>query len=1758
MKRKIVSAAVSIAMLSSTFTFTAAPLTAAAAGIEDWTANTTGTPQYHTTQRQMEELNRGLIASYIGTADGHAWSQTGVYLSWRLLGDESLTNQAFDIYRNGTKIKTTGAHDATNYFDASGTASSKYIVVKAGESIADETAVTPTTNYTAKGSEVTNGNSEVNSFTYVDIPIDRPAPVARMGDGKTSYYYTYDSSHEGGANDASVGDLDGDGDYEIVLKWDPTDSKDSAGADFTGNVYIDAYEIDTNNGGYKWRIDLGKNVTAGQHYTQYIVYDFDGDGRAEVAMQTAPGSIDGTGKFVSEAGDTEEIRNVDNTKSYIGTSGSSKGKNLGPEYYTIFDGETGEAICTTDAIPLVSSANWGDSKYNRAMRFLAGVAYLDGVHPSLIECRGYYARVVIRAYSFDGDSLSMDWEYNSGSSGLYGEGFHNLGIADIDNDGYDEIVYGSACLDQDGKTVLGDTNLGHGDAQHTSDFNNDGIQETFNVHEEKVGYANNAGSFRVSASSTPIWGTKATGDTGRGVMDNIDDEYAKTHSNALAMGWESTNAYAYDLTGAAVGPKPTQSSKTMTNFLVYWDGDLSRELLDGNIIAKYHADGDNSYTRRFYGPSDGYSLVGGASNNYTKATPSLCADIWGDWREEVILPVNKGLDTAQAYLRIYTSTIPTDYRLTTLMHDAQYRCSVAWQNVGYNQPTHQSYYIGSAALAKDSSGNTMNYLAPATLFTNVGDYKIGQIPVENIALSSSTLSVEKCKTGTLMTIVTPSNATKKSVTWTSSDTSVATVSGGTVKGINPGTAVITATSKYDPALTASCTVTVWSTPVTGITLDERMSVGVNCSKKLTAQVLPSDASDQNITWSSSNATVAEVDEEGNVSGKTAGAALITATTDEGAFTASCVVNVTPLIRNDYTGTDKFTGSTDDANTAFSSMTASSATMTQGTTVDGTLTATSTAGGEYHKTFTKLTENKGALSFRFTTGGQKDANGAWDWTGREHTLNIALLGEDEQNILTLSQPYRAGGATDLNCKVGKNDPAAFATIWNAVIDGLGNIQGSTKRWIVNVEFDYDNDSATAEIIGTDSSWEAVSADYTISFDLGGLSFEQLKVYTTIDEEGAVISAKPQLSNLTYYEEIPAEGATETLYEKNTTWYNPWTADDISDWTQTGGSALEYDSANGRIWYNPTKPTSAYNASKTFEVADNAIVTYDVDWYFGNATGRLVNKEYIQFGNKLRLGWSNSNEGGYCVLASTDGGASYNGVSTTTDDAGTETTTVDESKKLFTGSNTQYTKHIQVIFDAANKTIKSLTFDGSTVAAYTNYQLPSDASVNSISFGLERGGGTSDWEYPCGLDSILVSQFVEGADPVAPTMAPTPTPSPIPSPSPTPSPTPVPTEPPLVSNNFEGGPGRIISIDTVDQAPNTSLTGITLYIGTRSTGADATSNFSIADGGVSGSALVLNSGKFVSANRGPRFAVNTPTLEDNTIYTATIQAKPVDGTSGAAELYYGDSTTTQATNKLNLTSEAWGTIKVTLEKANGTVTRTIYLNDTKLTSDSTASFPVFWGTATNELYCSVYFDNLTVTAKPLAAEATATPTVKPTDTPSPSPTATATAQPTETVPPEETTAPTETVPPEETTAPTETAPPEETAAPTPDVNAITVSAPALNEEGKVEIIVTNNGDNDQPVKMIVASYDTDGRLIGVHLSEDISAAANDSITITADAPNADAASYKIMLWDTTGAMNSLMNSFDNLTEAIATADEDNEAKDKVPEIVSDNADTVTTTE
>ena len=1316
MNRKVISAAVAVAMTATIGSFA---LPANAAEVK--------TPQYQTNTRQMEKLNRGLIAVKT-TADTRGQAVNGVYLSWRLLGDESLENQAFDIYKNGTKIHTTGVHDATNWIDTSGTASDKYKVVKAGEDASKETEVTPTSNNNcAKSNEVGNGNSEKNSFTYVDIPISRPDPVERMGDGKISNYYTVDKNHEGGANDASVGDLDGDGNYEIVLKWDPTDSKDSAGADFTGNAYIDAYKIDPNNDGYMWRIDLGKNVTSGAHYTQFLVYDFDGDGKSEVAMKTAPGTVDGTGHYVTEVGDTDEIRNTDNTKSYIGTSGRLKGKNPFTQYLTIFDGETGAALYTTDYIPYDAAENqyWGDSgaKYNRSERYLAAVAYLDGIHPSIVMCRGYYHDSVIRAYTWDGTELTMQWEHkgkkSASSTTLYGQGNHNLSVGDIDNDGKDEIVYGSAALDDDGKTVLGNTGLGHGDAMHMSDFNNDGTQEVFSVKEEQ--FKKYAEDLRVASTGKHFWSSGklvTSDDNGRGVMDNIDDSYAKEHSNALAIGWSSGIANAHDLNGDDVAAKPAGAgSGTFDNFLVYWDGDLSRELLDANIIQKYYA--ATGTTKRFYGPSDGYTLTGGSTNNYSKRNPSLVADIWGDWREEIIMPVNKGSATDQAYLRIYTSTIPTDYRITTLMHDCQYRLSVAWQNVGYNQPTHASYYIGSVALATDESGNTLNYLAPAVPYTKVTYSAPEQVAVTGMTLEKKSIEVEKGKTETINAIITPENATRKGITWTSSDTNVATVTNGVVKGISAGTATITATTK-DGNFTDTCEVTVMQNAVTGIRISEKLiDLGMGYKKQITATVMPDDATDKSVEWTSENPEIATVSDNGTITGKSYGRTVVTATTTDGGYTAKCVVRVKPIDVVDATGNNEFVSENTDANTSFTGS-ANSAMISQTGASDG---------AEAHKDFEVYDSGKVELEYRLTTGGVKVDGSNWNWTGHEYTMGMKLLDSEGNNIVNVYQPYTTK-AQNLMAQTSVDSAAAAVTAsgsgWSNSGNVVGNIQGSSKRWKVKVTLDYDNDNCTVKVIGTDGTWANDDGVMQRTFALKGAKFKTLSLYTQKmeDYDSATLTASPKIENLSYSKSTTVSGATEELYNKGGD--SKFTDSDITDWTQTGTdtATLTLDSDNNRILYNPEKPGAEYSAEKTFEVGNNAVVTYDVDWYFGSAVGRDGNFEYLQIGN-IRLGWTN----GYKVFLSTDGGATW----LDSDSDGT-------NDSIFNGANQTYTKNVKVTVNTATG-VASLWFDGTKVGDYTT-----ENAANAVKFGFTRAGAAPNWAVPNGIDRIKVSQFVQGEEPL----------------------------------------------------------------------------------------------------------------------------------------------------------------------------------------------------------------------------------------------------------------------------------------------------------------------------------------------------------------------------------------------------------------------------
>lgn len=582
--------------------------------------------QYLFAQRQMEYLNRGAVA--VPNVEG------GFLISWRLLGDDP-ENIAFNVYRNKAKLNDTPLASSTNFLDKNPIQGGVYTiksVLKGKEQ-----------------KEVTKALSLTQS--YLEIPLQIPAE-GTTPDGKP---FTYT------ANDASVGDLDGDGEYEIILKWEPSNAKDNSQNGYTGNVFLDAYKL---NGNRLWRIDLGKNIRAGAHYTQFMVYDLDGDGKAEIACKTADGTTDGIGKIIGDA-----------SKNYRNTEGRIL---EGVEFFTIFDGLTGGELATVEYIPSrFPIDSWGtiehnDQNGNRADRFLACVAYLDGKQPSVVMCRGYYVRSVLAAWDWRNGKLTSRWVFDSknGFPTFEGQGNHNLTPADVDGDGKDEIVFGSMVIDNDGKGLYS-TGFGHGDAIHVSDLDptHEGL-EVFGIHENKDHDPNRPGmALYDSKTGGTLWRGVEGKDVGRGVAADIDP----THLGAEMWGGFVVDGKSHllNIKGEDIGEAPRSA-----NFLAWWDGDLSRELLDGNHIDKYK--GGRLLTAE-----------GCTSNNGTKSTPALSADLWGDWREEVIFRTNDNKS-----LRIYSTTIPTHYRFVTLMHDPQYRLSIAWQNVAYNQPPHTSFYLG--------------------------------------------------------------------------------------------------------------------------------------------------------------------------------------------------------------------------------------------------------------------------------------------------------------------------------------------------------------------------------------------------------------------------------------------------------------------------------------------------------------------------------------------------------------------------------------------------------------------------------------------------------------------------------------------------------------------------------------------------------------------------------------------------------------------------------------------------------------------------------------------------------------------------------------------------------------------------------------------------------------------------------------------------------------------------------------------------------
>jgi hypothetical protein len=572
----------------------------------------------------VEDLDRGVVA--VAQPDG-------MYVGWRMLGYEYPRDNpervTYNVYRDGELVSNVS--NSTNFRDPAGNAGSTYSVSSVIDQIEGERSA-PASAW---------------STNFLRVPISPPSAI-----------YS--------ANDASLGDVDGDGQYEVFLKWDPSDARDNSLAGVTSDVFIDALRLD---GTRLWRINLGPNIRAGAHYTQLVVIDADGDGKAEMAVKTAPGTRDGSGAFLSDGpaaadDDAQIYRNID---GYVLS---------GPEYLTVFEGASGRELRTVEFDHARGDVgSWGDTYGNRVDRFLATAAYLDDSGlPSFVMARGYYTRTTLTAWTWRNGGLNQLWKFNSDltptdaqGQPFTGQGAHSLSVANVDDDPEQEIIYGAMTVDHDG-TGKCSTGRGHGDALHVTDLvpTRAGMEVFMPAETRTQPYW----SLRDGGSCEIIHTSDLTGmDVGRGVAGDVvpDSPGGEFWASRMTLLHSAT-------TGMPIGPQPSSQ-----NFLVWWDADESRELEDNISITKLGVE-----------PPLLLTCPECASNNGTKATPALVADVLGDWREEVIWR-----EADNSALRIYTTTDVTSRRIYTLMHDPQYRIAISWQNVAYNQPPHPSFHIGS-------------------------------------------------------------------------------------------------------------------------------------------------------------------------------------------------------------------------------------------------------------------------------------------------------------------------------------------------------------------------------------------------------------------------------------------------------------------------------------------------------------------------------------------------------------------------------------------------------------------------------------------------------------------------------------------------------------------------------------------------------------------------------------------------------------------------------------------------------------------------------------------------------------------------------------------------------------------------------------------------------------------------------------------------------------------------------------------------------
>ena len=583
-------------------------------------------PNYNMQQIKREHLNRGVVAIRNGQQ---------VIISWRTLTSDAI-GQPFDIYRNGEKLN-------------------REPLAKGGTFFIDDKPL-PTATYEVRGGGI-DGRYVLNSDApdgYLTIPLQKP------DDGETPDGRKYRYS----ANDASVADVDGDGQYEIILKWEPSNAHDNAHDGYTGPTLFDCYKIRSQESGVRsqllWRINLGINIRSGAHYTPFIVYDLDGDGKAEMMVRTSDGTTDSKGKVIGDPKADYRHKGPDKIGRIL----------TGKEYITVFNGLTGEAMDTKPYIPERGDLRgWGDEKANRSDRMLAAVGYLDGIHASAIFCRGYYTRSVLVAWDWDGRELKSRWVFDTNNpewASYAGQGNHNLRVADVDGDGCDEITYGSMAVDHDGRGLY-NTGMGHGDAIHLMAFDPRSRElQVWDCHENR----RDGSDFRNARTGEVIFKVPSTSDVGRAMAADIDP------TNPGVEMWSADSHGIRNIKGEIINAAKDADDPQHHNYLmlggrwlpmnfgIWWDGDLLREMLDRGRVSKYNWQNQTI--------EDIVTFPDIVFNNGTKSNPCLSADILGDWREEVIA---RTPDSSE--LRIFVSPIPTDYRINCLMEDIPYRLSTS-------------------------------------------------------------------------------------------------------------------------------------------------------------------------------------------------------------------------------------------------------------------------------------------------------------------------------------------------------------------------------------------------------------------------------------------------------------------------------------------------------------------------------------------------------------------------------------------------------------------------------------------------------------------------------------------------------------------------------------------------------------------------------------------------------------------------------------------------------------------------------------------------------------------------------------------------------------------------------------------------------------------------------------------------------------------------------------------------------------------------